>query len=438
LLNAGDTAIRGGDAKDIAKSALIGAGGGAAFPLAGQAVRAAAPWLAPIVENFRGRMGRPGEPTPTYRGSPDNFDSNADVLNVPYEAIPSRDSGHLAGIEKLPQEVQDKYSRSFNFGHGPDGTDIIYNALQPRSAPDAPMRQLPTLEAQGLLRLPDGTVQQNLANVARPLVDRAPGDPTSLHPNSARLADLAEHLRASLTVQDGIGGQLMTPASRAADINTVHVPTLNGVTREQLSELSRRAKPYGLRDTSDVGVGVNLSNFAGGGPSGEEISEYLSQGMLPRTENGVGPRLPRLTDVTREVVPDAGAPAGSVRTGPFVDYLADWKAEPGSGAVVGKLLGAADRAPVLAERLNNNLRIPKAVEVMAGRDQRIADEYGLPMRKDVENLRRIVGDGRPGWLDRLRTAHARGEYLPAVALAALGLAATAQNDDARSSGQGER
>jgi hypothetical protein len=64
---------------------------------------------------------------------------------VPYEAIPSRDSGHLAGIEKLPQEVQDKYSRSFNFGHGPDGTDIIYNALQPRSAPDAPMRQLPTL-----------------------------------------------------------------------------------------------------------------------------------------------------------------------------------------------------------------------------------------------------------------------------------------------------
>jgi hypothetical protein len=49
LLNAGDTALRGGDAKDIAKSALIGAAGGAAFPLAGKAVQAVAPFLAPIV-----------------------------------------------------------------------------------------------------------------------------------------------------------------------------------------------------------------------------------------------------------------------------------------------------------------------------------------------------------------------------------------------------
>src|SRR5438477_11029070 len=108
LLNAGDAAVRGGGAKEIAKSALIGAGGGAALPLAGRVVKEVAPFLVPILD--KARAGRPGEPMPAYRGSPSGFDSHADVLNIPYEAIPSRDSGHLAGIETLPQEVQDKYS----------------------------------------------------------------------------------------------------------------------------------------------------------------------------------------------------------------------------------------------------------------------------------------------------------------------------------------
>jgi hypothetical protein len=109
LLNAGDTALRGGDAKDIAKSALFGAAGSVALPLAGKAVQSVAPFLAPILHDFRGKMGRPGEPEPTYRGSPDNFDGNADVPNMPHEAIPNSESEHLAGIEKTPQEVQDKY-----------------------------------------------------------------------------------------------------------------------------------------------------------------------------------------------------------------------------------------------------------------------------------------------------------------------------------------
>jgi hypothetical protein len=434
-LSAGDTALRGGDGWDIAKSALIGAGGGAAFPLAGKAVEAAAPWLAPMVENFRGGTGRPGEPTPTYRGSPDNFDSNPDVLNVPYEAIPSRDSGHLKGIENQPQEVQDTYSRKVDFRRESDGTDIIYNAVLPRSAPDAPIRQLPTLEAQGFWQLPDRTVQQNLANVARPILKRAPGDPTSLDPESASIFNLAETTRAGFTVQDGIGGQLMTPASRAADINTVRIPTPNGITREQMAELSRRAKLYGLQNASDLGDRVNLTNFAGGGPSGEEISEALGRGMLPK--NGIGPGLPPLTDLIHEIVPHAGAPIGEIRTGPYVDLLADWKAEPGSGLVTGKILRSADAAPKeAAERLSNDPEFRKRVQAILDRDQEIDAAHGLPMREDVKNLWRIGAGG--DWINRLRAAHARGEYLPAAALAALGLGAAAQNGDARSSGWGDR
>jgi hypothetical protein len=56
LLNAGDTALHGGDAKDIARSALFGTAGGVALPLAGKAVQAVAPFLTPISNNTRGRI----------------------------------------------------------------------------------------------------------------------------------------------------------------------------------------------------------------------------------------------------------------------------------------------------------------------------------------------------------------------------------------------
>jgi hypothetical protein len=112
--------------------------------------------------------------------------------------------------------------------------------------------------------------------------------------------------------------------------------------------------------------------------------------------------------------------------------FAEWKAEPGSKVIAGKFPAAADRAPVLAERLNSDLEIPKTVAAMTDRDQGISSEYSLPMRQDVQNLWRIIG-GRSGWLDRLRAARARGKYLPAAVLAALGLQASAQNGDGRSS-----
>jgi hypothetical protein len=65
LLNGGDSALRGSDAKDIAWNALIGAAGGAALPLAAKAVEAAAPFLVPLrnVFSHKGNPGAAVEPT---------------------------------------------------------------------------------------------------------------------------------------------------------------------------------------------------------------------------------------------------------------------------------------------------------------------------------------------------------------------------------------
>jgi hypothetical protein len=242
---------------------------------------------------------------------------------------------------------------------------------------------------------------------------------------------VAENLRAYGSVQDGIGGQLMTRARKVADTNTVRVPTSNGVTREQMSELTRRAKPYGLQDISNVGSDVNLTNFAGDGATGKEISGYLRRGMLPQNEKHIGPPLPPLASAIREAVPDAGVPVRSIRTGPYVDYSTELKAEPGGGVATGKLLDVLDSEPILAERLNKSEQIPRDFLAMADRDQEFAAAHGLPMRGDVQNARRIIGEGS-GWIDRLRAAYGRGEYLPAATLAALGLGAAAQSDDSRS------
>jgi hypothetical protein len=153
--------------------------------------------------------------------------------------------------------------------------------------------------------------------------------------------------------------------------------------------------------------------------------------VLPQNEKRVGPRLPPLATSIREVVPDSGVPVRSVRTGPYVDYSAELKGEPGSGVGTGKFLGVLNQAPLLAERLNKNAQIPKDFLAMADRDQAFAAAHSLPMCADIENMRRIIGEG-PGWVERLRAAYARGEYLPVPALAALGLGAAAQNDDLKS------
>lgn len=218
-------------------------------------------------------------------------------------------------------------------------------------------------------------------------------------------------------------------------MNTVSVPTPEGVTREQISELSRLAKLYGLRDISHLGSGINLTNFAGGGPTGKEISGYLRRGMLPQNEKRIGPGQQRLADAIREVVPDAGMPVRAIRTGPYVDYSPIWNAEPGSGAGTGRILGVLDKEPVLAERANKSVEIANTVRAMGHRDQVLSAAYGLPMSEDVQNMQRIIGEGGPGLFDRLRTAHARGVYLPAATLAALGLGAAAQSGDSRSSSQ---
>lgn len=42
------------------------------------------------------------------------------------------------------------------------------------------------------------------------------------------------------------------------------------------------------------------------------------------------------------------------------------------------------------------------------------------VREGLQNLRRIIGDGGPGWVERVRAALAHGEVLPAVAAAVLG------------------
>jgi hypothetical protein len=55
-----------------------------------------------------------------------------------------------------------------------------------------------------------------------------------------------------------------------------------------MSELSRLAKLYGLLDISHLGSGINLTNFAGGRPTGKEISGYLRRRMLPPNEEGIG------------------------------------------------------------------------------------------------------------------------------------------------------
>ena len=68
------------------------------------------------------------------------------------------------------------------------------------------------------------------------------------------------------------------------------------------------------------------------------------------------------------------------------------------------------------DALNNNQMIKKAALDRAERDDAWASKWGVT-RKDVQTMRRVIGEAKGGWIDALKQAVKAGVVLPAVAMA---------------------
>jgi hypothetical protein len=376
LLNAGDAAVRGEDAKDIVKSALIGAAGGVALPLAGKAVQAVAPLLAPIVNNYRGGT----------------------TAFATHEVHPGADTGHLPGSTGAPLDERVAYASDprATFAKAPGGRDLIYGGL---SFPDTGAVQVrPTNEMIGLYTPPSGVTEVNPGWAARPLVtlDQAAG---TLTKRDRDLLNAAESYRAFVSGQNMGAWHTRWAGGPAKDSNSLLIPMSGKATPERLAKLQKATRSQGLPDISDTGQGITATNF--GEPLPRDIGESLRSSTLFR-------------DI-QNALPGAKPQRVKVEASDNLDYVPAFREGDGSGAASRKMLTDVSVTPEIRAAMNNNPYIPQDALDRLALDQDWQPKWGVT-REGFQNARRIVGDG-PGWIDRIEAALKNGTILPAVAAA---------------------
>jgi hypothetical protein len=382
-LNAGDTALRGGNAEDIVKSALIGAASAPAFPLIGKAARAAASWLAPVANDFR------------------------DTAFATHEAIPGADTGHMTGSINAPAAERAAYSADprSTWANAPGGRDAIYAGLStPEGGALLPVR--PTQEMQGLYTPPGGVTEANPGWAARPQVARDAGKVT---PADALLLNAGEATRGYFDAQNASAWHALVKGGAPGDSNSLFIPMRGKATPQQLIELEKVTTPHGLPNLVDTGQGTTATRFW---PPPESIDEAMHSGEL--------------RSAIKNVITNAEPHRVEVDSN-LIDYTPKWQQGIGSGAATRELLSHINALPPeLREAFNNNPLIPPNAMNRMTRDQDWMTNWSVP-REDIQNARRIAGEGT-GWVDRIEAALKAGAILPAVAAAILGAASHAEHE----------
>lgn len=342
----------------------------------------------------------------------DFFDKH--TLEVVHERIPGDVTGHRPGLQKAPDEVKDEYSRAATWATAPGGRDAIVAAMRSPTAPGIATRVQPTTQAQGLWVNSQGELERNLAEVARPLVgiQTGPGGTRTISPEAAQIQELAAYLRAMVDAQAGQGGTLALQ-SKAGLMGSVAFPTTGPLSREQAGALREVGQRYGFPDLTDRGTGFVMTNFPPGAPpSGVSAGKVLRKGLLEEEVRGIAP--------------DVGKPKRVfLDTTVYADLSDLWTKGHGSGQVVSGFFEKLDRMPGLKRALDEDALIPQGAMERYLLDEKARGSDTL--REDLQNMRKVIGEGGPGWVSRLENAWKAG----VIPLPALALFLQASTDEAR-------
>jgi hypothetical protein len=345
------------------------------------------------------------------------------TANATHEQLPGSTTGHLPGLQAADQATKDAYSadpRSL-WSNAPGGRDALYASVRHPDAPNVGMRVLPTTDMQGVYTNPQGVTETNLGQVARPLVafDASGGGAGNRRMAAAdrEILETGELTRAYIDAQNAGAAHVNIFKNKAGDMGSAFVPLDRQMTPDEALRLRQIGAAYGMDDIVDTGRGATMTRF------------YPS----PPDPNVVGPALRQKGALSRDIaeaIPGAGAPRRTYTDGVYADLTEEWAAGSGSGRATQKLLDRLDANPVLREGLDRSESIPRNALARMERDYEVAGATGDILREDIQNARRIIGEG-PGWITRLREGLSSGQILPAVALpilAAAGLRSGEEGD----------
>ncbi|MEK9723979.1 MAG: hypothetical protein VW405_10935 [Rhodospirillaceae bacterium] len=228
------------------------------------------------------------------------------IGNMPVEAAPGLNSGVMPGFRALPQDEQDKLSRSLlRSVRNDSGTVAMAEALFPD-------RVAPPLEGQGHYVTPQG-VERNLMNTTPIEMETAPSGRRLARPDEQRATFVARYL-ASILGQDAVPVTSVQFDPRGGARNVVRVwpsagekmPRANGTIGSMLPPLANDDWVIQHRDT-----GADIFTVSGKTLSRKDIKTLTQAGfsvMSAKEARGAGSRAGRnIAKSSAYVTPDWGA-----------------------------------------------------------------------------------------------------------------------------------
>lgn len=365
----------------------------------------ASPWVARKTQGLMEQFGWPyakarEEAIKTYNAFFDKYTAYGT-----HEATPGVGTRHLPGVAEGPLAERAAFAEMpASTWANPEGRDVMYEA--------AGMYQRPIQPATGVFQGPKG-MEINPAAVSRPMVSMSgKAGERVMDPASRALMTGAEGARAYVDAQNMGAFSMPIFNQKIGQMTSVHLPTTQPLTVEQIGALRAAGAKIGLPEVIDYGRGAMLTSF-GEMPKGVDLSRAIKPGSPAAMElesiAGVPPKQAKL---------ETGA----------VGYEKALAGPQGTGMatrVLQKALRSKD-APALMARLDGDLALRTKVMERLNRDAEYGARTGQPVRADVQRARRIIArDGFAGLFRALRA----GVALPAAVLAPV-MAAMQQPQEA--------
>jgi len=288
-----------------------------------------------------------------------------------HEQVPGAGTGQLEGIVRQPVEQREAYSNDPRSSWQDEkGRDILYGDAGVVTRPSAPATGVYTPEGTGVTEF-------NPMTVARPMVGRE-GDAgnRSLGSWDTEILNSTEALRAFVDAQNAGAWHKPISDNSAGRMNSLTMDMGKQPSPEVVKELSALADSLGFF-ASDTGSGVNFINDAfskqGKGRSGTDLGKDLKKGLRAELE--------QISGVT---------PQRATTESGFLNYEDEWQT-PNQGAATTKLFQTLDQNPALATKLDTPAMRQKALNNLQ-RDAEYSRQYGLPLREDIQRVRKVLGE----------------------------------------------
>jgi len=349
-----------------------------------------------------------------------------------HEAFPGADTGHMPQSVGASQALRDIYSidpRS-TWATAPNNRDAVYSGLQLGDTGVA-ARVRPTTEMTGMYTPPSGITEQNMGEVARPLVgintDKL--GTKSLPEGDRAMLTAGETLRAAIDAQNAGAAHVNFVGGRPESSNSFFLPMNRKATPEEILAVQQAGAKNGLTDVVDTGQGLTSTRFYPPPPIlGKDYTNPIGPTMsgLPMESNVTQ----KAKDVAREIMAAAPQADTAMRTtvdSVYADLVDKWQQGIGSGAVTREVLDKINVTPEMRQIFDTNPYIAQNALDRVARDEAFASQMGAT-RQDIQNFRRIIGDG-PGWVGRLEEGLKNGAVLPALAAVVLGATGRSLSDE---------